>query len=296
MIHTTSSYDLINKRYLDCVVQPGRLKNEFRAICDLADRDDFGGLPVYIGDRGFSSYNFFAHAKEKGIFHLIRAKDVNVKRLLGLQSLPDSIDTGIEIILTRTQSKKDRLRPDLDEQYRYISKDVAFDYIEHGSVDEYTLSLRIVRVEVAEGAFVNLITNLPPDDVSTEELKYWYHLRWGIETAFRDLKHTIGAVNFRSKKIEYIEQEIWARLILFNFCSIIATHLVIAQNDTKHVYQVNFAMALKICHHFIRLKDGEPPPDVLALIGKFTLPIRADRKFARKRRFQLPAAFCYRFS
>lgn len=296
MIHTTSSYDLINNRYLDCVIQPGRLKNEFRAICDLADRDVCAGVPVYIGDRGFSCYNFFAHAKENGIFHVIRTKDINVKRLLDLQTLPDSLDTGAEIILTRTQSKKKRSRPDLDKQYRYISKEVAFDYIEHGSADEYPLSLRIVRVEVAEGKFVNLVTNLPPDDVSADDLKHWYHLRWGIETSFRDLKHTIGTINFRSKKMEYIEQEIWARLILFNFCAIIAAHVVIVRKGTKHVYQVNFAMAIKICHHFVRLKEHEPPPDVEALIGNYTLPIRHGRNFARQHRFQLPASFCYRFS
>ena len=293
MIHTITLFDLLDKRYLDCVVQPGRKKNEFRAICDLADKYDYGGVPVFIADRGFACYNFYAHAIEKGIYFLVRAKDINVKRLLNIETLPDRIDTNVSIILSRSKSIKKQKHPELAEQYRFISKEVSFDYIEHGSNDEYPLSLRIVRVEIIDGKFENLITNLPADEVSVDELKLWYHLRWGIETSYRDLKHTIGTVNFISKKVEFIEQEIWARLILFNFCAIITAHVVIVQNDTKHVYQVNFAMAMKICHDFIRLRETELPPDVEALIGNYMLPIRHNRNYARQHRFQLPASFCY---
>lgn len=295
-LHTVSLYDLINKRYLDCMIQPGKMKNEFRAICDLADRYQHGGVPVFIGDRGFSCYNFFAHAIEKGIFFLIRAKDVNAKRLLGLKELPECIDADVEIILTRTQSKKKWMRPDLAAQYRFICSEVTFDFIEHGSDDEYHLPLRVVRVPVADGVYENLITNLPAGEVSADELKHWYNLRWGIETSFRDLKHTIGTVNFHSKKVDFIVQELWARLILFNFCTIIALHVVIKKKGAKYVYQVNYAMAIKVCHHFIRLRGREPPPDVVGLIGKYALPIRPLRRYARQHRFQFPTGFCYRFS
>jgi hypothetical protein len=298
MIHTVSLYDILNKRYLDCVIQPGRKKDEFRAICDLVDRFPYGGEPIFIADRGFSCYNFFAHAKEDGVFFLVRAKDINVKRLMDMDTLPNRSDTDVGVILTRTQSKKNRQHPELDKQYRYISAEVSFDYILPGSPNEYPLSLRIVRFEVADGVYENAITNLPRDKFPADEIKRLYHMRWDIETSFRDLKHTIGAVNFHSKKLEYIEQEIWARLILFNFCTIITTHVVILEKDTKHVYQVNLAMAMKICHHFIRVREDRAPPDVdvEALIGNYTLPIRPGRSFARQHRFQLPASFCYRFS
>jgi len=296
MIHTTSLFDLINKRYLDCIVTPERRKNEFRAICDLADRFPYRGYPVFIADRGFSCYNFFAHAIENGIFFLVRAKDLNTKRILGLKVLPEYVDQCVELILTRSQSKKVRMRPDLDEQYRYVDQSVAFDYIEHGSEREYPISFRVVRVEISEGIFENLITNLPYDDVSVDELKLWYNMRWGIETSFRDLKHTIGTVNFHSKKVEYIAQEIWARLILFNFCAVIALHVIVKQKNSKYVYHVNFAMAMKICHHFIRLRERDPPPDVLGLIGNHTLPIRPFRSFPRRNRLKNAASFCHRFS
>jgi hypothetical protein len=297
MIHTTFLYEFLGKRYLDCIIKPARNKNEYRAICDLADRYPYTGLPILIADRGFASYNVFAHTMENEMFFLIRAKDLNVKRLLKINVLPDVIDNNIEIILTRSQSKKNRKRPDLASQYRHVSSNTDFDFIAHGSYDEYPMRLRIVRFQIAEDSFENIITNLPDDEFSPNDIKHLYNLRWKIETSFRDIKHTIGITHFISKKLEYIEQEIWARLILFNFCAIIAAHVIIIQKSTKHVYQINFAMAIKICKHFLRIRERDPPLRVEALIGNFVLPIRLDRSFARQQRIQqLPASFCYRFS
>lgn len=70
------------------------------------DRYAYGGSPIFIADRGFSNYNVFAHAIENNVDFLIRAKDLNVQRFLGIGTLPDKLDTTIELILTRTQSKR----------------------------------------------------------------------------------------------------------------------------------------------------------------------------------------------
>jgi len=295
-LHTISLFDVLNKRYLDCVIQPGREKNEFRAICDLIDRYPFEETPILIMDRGFAAYNVYAHAIEKGAFFIIRAKDVNVRRMLTVEDLPDQVDTAVNLILTRTGARSKRKHPELSDQYRYISPDVSFDFIEPKTSGEYPLSLRIVRFEVADGIYENIITNLPPDEFPPGEIKDLYHMRWGIETSFRDLKHTIGATSLHSKKAEYIELEIRARLIMYNFCAVIAGYVVITAKDTKHTYQVNFSMAIKICRTLLRLACGKKPPDVIGLIGKYTLPIRPGRSFVRRHRFQAPVSFCYRFS
>lgn len=298
MIHVVALYDLLSKRYIDAVIQPGRKKNEFRAICDLADQyPPNSGKPIFIADRGFTSYNFFAHATENDLYFLVRTKDINVQNLLNKEQLntQDVFDITIDRILTRTQSKKKRAHPDKEEQYKHICSNVAFDYIEPGSNKEYPLTLRILRFKVSDGTYENIITNLP-DEFTVEEIKLLYNLRWGIETSFRELKHTIGAINFHSKKVEYIEQELWARLILYNFCEIIMIHILIEHKDTKHSYQVNYAMAIKICHHFLRQHSEKSPPDVEGLISSNILPVRPGRNFARQHRFQLPVSFSYRHS
>ena len=86
---------------------------------------------------------------------------MNVQRFLGVGTLPDKLDTTIELILTRTQSKKKHKHPEKESQYRYICKNIAFDYLNPADIsDEYLLKLRIVRVEVSDGVFENIITTL----------------------------------------------------------------------------------------------------------------------------------------
>ena len=241
MVHTISLYEVCSKRYLDLEVQPGRLKNEFQAICNLMDRYAYGGSPIFIADRGFSSYNVFTHAIENNVDFLIRAKDLNVQRFLGVETLPDKLDTTIELILTRTQSKKKHKHPEKESQYRYICKNIAFDYLNPADIsDEYLLKLRVVRVEVSDGVFENIITTLSEEDFTPDDIKYCYNLRWGIETSFRDLKHTIGATNLHSKKTEYVAFELWSRLILYNFCSIII--LILSILVDTFISKISFPM------------------------------------------------------
>ncbi len=291
-LHTISLYDLLSKRYLDVVIQPGRHKNEFAALCQLIDRYIYGGCPIFVADRGFASHNVFAHALEKGCFFAIRAKDVNTRRLLAADSLPQQIDKWVDVILTRSKSKKKRLHPELAPFYRYICKAVPFDFITD-SCPEYPMRLRVVRFQIAEGVYENIITNLPSDEFSLEQIKHIYHLRWGQETSFRDLKHTIGTANFHSKSPEYIGFEILCRMTLYNFCTIITIEVPIKKRTGKWEYQVNLSMAIKICFEF--LSDRMGPGSVNDLISRYILPIRPERTYARQLRFQAPASFAYRF-
>lgn len=297
-VHVVALFDLLSKRYCNTVVQPIRQKNEFQALAQMIDRYGISDtIPIFIADRGFHSLNVFAHAIEHGSYFLIRAKDVNMRRLLG-HDLPDEecFDIQLHRILTRSQSKKKRLHPEQEDQYRFICKEVTFDYIEHGSGKEYPISLRILRFKISDDSYENIITNLPAEEFSVEEIKMLYGLRWGIETSFRELKHTLGTGNFHSKKREYIEMEIWARLLLYNFCSIITSHVVIEQKGRKHIYQVNYTVAYQACHYFLRLHNGEAPPNIEDLIEQNILPVRPERKYARQHRFRVPVSFTYRFS
>ena len=112
---------------------------------------------------------------------------------------------------------------------------------------------------------------------------------------FCTLKHAIAAVNFHSKSRQMITHEIWARLILFNFCSYITGQVAFKEQKRRHVHQVDFSIAFKTCRHFLRLHSGEAPPDVEGLIRRHTLPVRPSKNFARQQRFQVPVSFTYRF-
>lgn len=295
-IFVVAAYRLLDKVFTDAVIKPSRIKNEYTAICEMMDRcDSSNGIPLFLADRGFPSFNCFAHAKENGVSYLIRATDRYVNRLLR-DDRPDSdeFDITVKRIIVRHNSKKQYLHPECVEQYRYIDPYTSFDYIERGKRDEYELSLRVVRVKINDNVYENLITNLPPEEFSMEELKDLYHLRWDEEISFRELKHIIGAIDFHSKIVEYVTHELWARLLLYNFCSQITALTIIQQKRRKHEYQVNFTMAYQTCREFLRRTCNEPPLEVLALIEKYILPVRPDREYKRNKLFQHPMTFTYR--
>lgn len=299
-VHVVSSFDLLSKRYTDCIVQPIRKKNEFDALTNLIDRHipHSGSKSIFIADRGFHSFNVFAHAIEHQAYFVIRATDVKAKRLLA-SDLPvnqDTFDICLDRILSRSSSRKNALHPELSDQYRTICKKVSFDYIDPKLSPEYPISLRVLRFQISEDNYEYLITNLPPDEFSLEEIKELYHLRWGIETSFRELKYIFGTANFHSKKREFIEMEIWARILLYNFCSIITDHVAVNRKGKKHMLQVNYSVAYDACHYLLRLHGGEESPKIESLLEKNFLPIRPNRKYARQHRFRVPVSFLYRYA
>ncbi len=102
-----------------------------------------------------------------------------------------------------------------------------------GSKDTYPLTFRVVCVKIAPNKYQYLITNLERS-FTLEDMKYLYHKRWGgIEISFRELKHTIGLMHFNSKKVEHIKQEIYAKMILYNFCEMITLNVVIKQDYNR---------------------------------------------------------------
>lgn len=292
-IHINAFFSVLDKKITDLLIQPARKRNEYSAFCQMVDRSESDTPVIYLCDRGYASYNAFAHVIKSGQFFVMRCTDDKTEKILGfpLDNI-QQLDYHVERILSRSQSKKKRLHPEQEEQYRFVCKNVPMDYITQGH-PEYRLSLRIIRIELSDSCYENLITNLPELDFDFDDLKDLYHLRWDEETSFRDLKYPLCLKAFHSQKYEYIIQEVWARAILYNFCSEIAMAVEIPEKKRKYVYQVNYSEAIKICRDFLRIHDGTTL-DVEGLIAQNILPVRPGRTFPRQARFKLPIRFCYR--
>ena len=292
-IHINAFFSVLDKKFTDLLIQPARKRNEYSAFCQMVDRSESDTPVIYLCDRGYASYNAFAHVIESGQFFVMRCTDDKTEKILGfpLDNI-QQLDYHVERILSRSQSKKKRFHPEQEEQYRFVCKNVPMDYITQGH-PEYRLSLRIIRIELSDSCYENLITNLPELDFDFDDLKDLYHLRWDEETSFRDLKYPLCLKAFHSQKYEYIIQEVWARAILYNFCSEIAMAVKNNKKKRKYVYQVNYSEAIKICRDFLRIHDGTTL-DVEGLIAQNILPVRPGRTFPRQARFKLPISFCYR--
>lgn len=293
MLHLNAMYDLCSRIYVDAIVQAGRSEDEYQALIDMVERSDIDGNVILTADRGYENYNLFEHIQQKGWKFAIRVKDKKSTGILSGLDIPDSntFDREYSLLMTRRHTNKVRSNRKL---YKFVSAKQRFDYLPHGSKDDYPVRFRIVRFPISENTFEVIITNLSAEEFPIERIKEIYHMRWGIETSFRDLKYSIGMTSFHAKKVAYIIQEIYAKLTMYNFCEIITTHVVIEQKDRKHVYQVNFTLAIKLCLQFYRCRNDIAPPNVEALIQKNILPVRTDRKDPRKVRAQSTVSFLYR--
>ena len=74
--HTVAVYDLLEKRYLDAIIQPRGTIDEQNACIQMVDRNPLVGSCLYIADRGFFGFNLIAHILEQRQFFLIRVKDI----------------------------------------------------------------------------------------------------------------------------------------------------------------------------------------------------------------------------
>lgn len=292
-LHLNAMYDLCNKLYVDVCVQPGRKENEFKALTDMTDRSNIPGDVIVIADRGYESYNVFAHIEQKGWKYVIRVKDVMSSGILSALKLPDEdeFDVNINITLTKKQTKETKSNPQI---YKFVPKTSTFDYLDLRINQFYPITFRVVRFRITDDTYETIITNLDSDKFPPKKIKELYYLRWGIETSFRELKYAVGLISFHSKKVEHITQEIFARLVMYNFCELITMHVVIQQKDTKHCYQVNFTRAIQVCKHYFKCQSNISPPDVEALIRKNILPIREGRKDPRKVKAKAVVSFLYR--
>lgn len=197
---------------------------------------------ILVADRGYESYNTFADLEEKGWNDVIRVKDLKSNSMVSLLVLPDEYEFAypVHFILTRKQTNEVKSNP---HRYKFLPNHARFDYFKLKQTQFYPISFRVVRFKLTEDTSETLITNLESGEFSKEAIKEIYAMRWGIETSFRELKYAIGLINLHAKKPTFIEQEIFAKLTMYNFCEMITLNVVLVKKKRKHDYQVNFTVA-----------------------------------------------------
>jgi hypothetical protein len=81
------------------------------------------------------------------------------------------------VTLTTLQTKEIKACP---EKYRFLSTSSIFDFFEDDN-PYYEVSYRVVRFKLnGSEEYESIITNLPRDEFSPDEIKDLYHLRWSV--------------------------------------------------------------------------------------------------------------------
>ena len=297
LLHINAMYDLHQHIYVDALVQKSRRADESAALTAMVDRSAIESA-LLLANRGYESYNNLAHIQEKGWNFLIRIKDGTAGIASGL-ALPatDVFDVPFHLKLTNKQSNEIKELLKDKNHYRHITNAIRFDYLPRTSRKYdpavfFELHFRIVRFPISDTACETIITNLDASAFPLHDIKRLYAMRWGIETSFRNLKHTLGLLHLHAKKVEFVLQEIFAKLTMYNFCELITQSVVIQQAQKTHTYKVNFSDAVHICRQFFL---GDVPPPILeAMLMRYISPIRPGRKDTRKLTQKSSASFTYR--
>ena len=272
MLHLNAAFDLKASLYTDIIIQPVNHINEYLALCDMIDHFSMSHpmeKALFIADRGFASFNVFAHAAENNAFFLIRAREKGPKSMLSKTDLPPEVFKTVASMI--------------------------FDYLEPKSQKIYYICFRIIRILLPDGSSEYLYTNLPKEDFSLSEIRDLYNLRWGIETAFRDIKYAAGMLFFHSRKKQLVLQEIYAKLILYNFSEAITSGIAIRKKSSRFAYRINFTRALSLCAEYLRrCRRGKPRLELDKLLSKDLIPERPGRSSPRFIRARTAASFQYR--
>ena len=293
-LHATPLYDILARTYADVVIQPEPKKDEIGALVEMLQRNDFEEKTLIIADRGFESYNLIAHcmAKENTDF-LIRVKQSR-SAMREVAKLPMmEVDCNVGFTITTSQTKEDKEKGHVFIQVPKKSK--AGSKTHRGRWDfpsPYSMRFRICRFMLDNGEFETVATSLPPS-FTLDDIRELYHLRWGIETSFRDLKYTLGLVNLHGKSDDFAMQEIYASLTAFNFASRVCKAIVLNQpKDGIYAYKVNFKSAVAKCKKYIRSEIDEKK--LVEDIARYTVPIRPGRQDQRNLRVKGFPGFAYR--
>lgn len=296
--HVTPLYDVITKEYVSAVIQPQPEQDEIGALDFMLTWEGITATDkvLIVADRAFSSYNLFATLQEKGIDFLIRTKN-SKGGMREVAKLPmEELDTEIQFTITTENTKEAREKGFIWVQTRKKEDRKYSDKTRAGRWDHpspYPMKLRIVRILLDSGEYETLVTSLPKS-VTPQDIRELYHARWGVESAFLELKYSFGLDNLHGKSWEFTCQEVMASMLMANICSRIMNEVVIQRkSENKYAYTINRKMAVRLIKEYMRTPDADGNK-LMKEIARYTLPIRPGRKDKRKLRPKTFKEFVFR--
>ena len=284
--HLNAFFDLLNKSYTDVIITPEPQRHEVKAAISMIRKLPTKQKVILLGDRGYGSLNLLEHIhRRKDLEYLIRVRN---SWLTETKNLPMAdLDTDISFELRTTQTKEDRALRKAGK-IKYISAHAKPGQAKMQESWEFEspfrMKLRIVRFRISTGEYETIVTSLNRNRFPASEIKALYHLRWGIETSFRDLKYAVGLTQLHAKKEAAALQEIYARLIMYNYSQSIIMDVVIEQKeDNKWLYRVNTSSAIHLCRQYYRFHGAGPPPAIEPMIAQKVEAVRPGRSDRRKK-------------
>lgn len=201
--------------------------------------------PLYVLDRGLQGYDSFSWLQGHNISFVIRLSSMVFKQARKFFDKDCSThDEWLTVKRTSTSKSNERKRLKENEERNEGKDSFSNEMLENFSIAD-TLTLRFVRIILDDGTIEVLATNVKEDQISYEDFKELYHLRWKIETFFLFLKERFCLENFTGISIQAVLQDFWSTIFLSNLESFLSQSAqeILDQKTVKNSQKVNRAVS-----------------------------------------------------
>ena len=274
--HVSNSFDVLNHFVLSTIIGPENADEKEMDIQNLNEIKNMN-LPypiIRVKDRGYVSLKDIYYSKINNDKFVVRLKKSDFRKQVA------DMKTNDEIITIPYQYDRD-----------YKDKDFEFyNLLEESKMD---IKVRCIKIILSNGETEILITNLSKEEVSTEDMKELYNLRWQIELNYHVLKESLKIELITSSKENLIKQDIYSQMVAFNLLQAFINdeQESIDQKKYKHEMKININMAVGFYKKFLLYimieEDKNKKHQLLETLGSsiksYLVPIRRGRKYPRKK-------------
>lgn len=150
---------------------------------------------LLVLDRLYSGANLYAEYRQAGLEFIARAHGGAKIEPKIIKTLTQGEDYLAELPISKQTRRKNRTLPK-------------------------SICVRCIRAKATvrgrKGTFWLVTSLLDPVKYPVQEIRQWYKRRWKVETLIEELKIWLGADVLRSKTVEGIHKELYARIIALN--------------------------------------------------------------------------------
>jgi len=158
-------------------------------------------------------------------------------------------------------------------------------------------AVRVIKFPLPSGEIETLITDIDNENMTVEEWKKLYFMRWPVEKKYDQLKNKLQLENFSGKTVLAVKQDFYASMFLLNiaasfkYISDAKIHNESKTTENKYEYQTNVNQMIGVLKDDLILIFMQRSPTkrdkmfkkLVARISKNKLPIRPGRQFPRSK-------------
>ena len=265
MAQASTCYDLLNEIMVDSVIEKYEF-GEYNLAVKHLEKSMKNDLLIY--DRGYEAIWFL-------YYHIIKERNFVIRMTKG----------SIKEIRYFFESKERSKIIEIDSLHENSDK-----HIKILGLEFKPFKIRLVKVILDNGEVEVLATSLlDEENYPSEEFKWLYSKRWGVEVNYDHLKNHLLLEDFTGISELSIKQDYYANSFIVNLHSIISKDAQEELNnekiDTEHKYKINKNLSLGFMKDkVVKILMSNNPEYYFELKKLFKLepvPIREGRIFPR---------------